>query len=158
MGDGVHLCQLDHPTGQQTQCPPRVPRRWRAARRRDEVRLGGTVELAWLGWASSPRRRVTASSSPPSTYRSRTRSTVARLTSSASQIRASIHPGPFSLWSALSKIRACSTALVAALPVVLTSCRCVRSASLNLTTKNFRMAAVGCRVPHQRGNNRLTEY
>ena len=155
MGDGVHLCQLDHPTGQQTQCPPRVPRWGRAARRRDEARLGGSIQLAWLGWASSPRHGVLE---PPSTYRSRTRSTVARLTSSASQIRASIHPGPFSLWSALSKIRACSTALVAALPVVLTSCRCVRSASLNLTTKNFRMAAVQCRVPHQRGNNRLTEY
>jgi hypothetical protein len=51
-------------------------------------------------------RRSSAAASPSSRYCRRTRNTVGWLTSTASAMAMSTHPGPPGAWSALSKMRA----------------------------------------------------
>src|SRR3954452_4680560 len=81
--------------------------------------------------------RQRAASSPCSTNRWRTRSTVATLSSAASAIRASGQAGPPSAASALSRTRAWASFLAAALLAAIISCRWQRSSSVRVTLYFF---------------------
>ena len=81
--------------------------------------------------------RDKAASRPSSTNRSRTRSTVAVLTSTASAIRWSVQAGPPSAASAFSKMRAWASFWAAAFPAAITPASCSRSSAVSVTTYFF---------------------
>src|SRR6266536_1896720 len=112
-----------------------------SASRRSVQRLrpsGGGLQATAIrraSWALSSLRRCrvrdrrgrSAASGPSSTHRVRTRSTVERLTSSASTIWSSFQAVPPGPASALSRIRACIRVRAAALPTRTNSSRYPRS-------------------------------
>src|SRR6266851_4427550 len=98
-------------------------------------------------WAPSSLRSRTwpdghgrsAASGPSSTHRVRTRSTVERLTSSASTIWSSLQAGPPGPSSVLSRMRACISVRAAAFPARSSSSRYPRSSPKSFTRYILRM-------------------
>src|SRR3712207_3214215 len=84
-------------------------------------------------------RRLRAASSPSSTNCLRTRATVGWLTSTASAIASSTHPGPSGPWSALSRIRACVSVRAGAVPAAVNCFRYLRSVVVRVTGYFLRM-------------------
>ncbi|QDU18934.1 hypothetical protein ETAA1_08320 [Urbifossiella limnaea] len=86
-----------------------------------------------LAWAF----RVRAAATPDSTNRWRTRPTVSVLTSTASAIRSSVHPGRPSAVSALSRMRAWATFWAAVRPAASNPVSSTRSSAVSVTTYFF---------------------
>src|SRR5215216_7785288 len=103
-------------------------------------------------------RGRSAASRPSSTHRIRTRSTVERLTSTASAICSSVRRGPSAPSSAFNRTRACAKVRAAALPFDSSSWRCARSPAINVTQYSFFIAPQFTGSDHLSPNPPLTAY
>ena len=98
------------------------------------------------------RMRYVAAGLDAAVYRTRTRATVAGLTSSAAPMAASVQPGPASPWLAFNRMRAWVRALAGATPRPIMVCSRARSASDRTTTCRLRTSASyggGLPGPHE---------
>src|SRR4029453_5021157 len=133
--------------------------RWASSRNVHRVRpSGGALQARATRWAScspsslrryarSGRLRNTAAPNPAVAYAWRTRATLVGWTSRASAITASVQPGPASLWSALSRMRAWARVLAEATPCPIRVRSQARSGSGRTTTYRLRMLGLLPRSP-----------
>jgi hypothetical protein len=111
---------------------------------------GGLLPARAMSWASCQpsrmrwywrlgERRCNAAASPSLANRWRTRAMVGRLTSRAAAMSLSFQLGPWSPWSALSKMRAWAKVRAGPVPAEIKSLSCWRCPGLRLTMYRFFM-------------------